>query len=457
MAKNKNRTGTAGIVVFVLLLFIGISTGCMEQKPIRASETATIGYTTLWNQPVDYNERPIIEQTANLFDRKVVKIGVVGDIMFHNTQLSKAYQKSTQSFDFSDIFVYMKPFIAPLDYSFANLETTLAGPYGNVHVDTGKNVYGYSGYPMFNTPDSVLDTLKETGFDFVSTANNHCLDRWYDGLVRTIEQLDQAGLEHTGTFKTGAARKAYELIEVEEITLAIVNYTYATNGLRIDSMDCVNTLDLYQETEIQKLLADIKAAKQQEPDFVIAMMHYGNEYQAFENKIYQRDLTQRIFEAGADIVFGGHPHVLQPIDIIWEQDGKRLERPKFVIYSLGNFISSQLKISHRGNTDLGVLLQLDIEKVGSRPAFIKAIGLVPTLTIQQAKALSTIPVVEAEDLLKYYGLDYQQLGLTAYQQQRFEFAKQYTVNHLLTYVRQKQLIRPLQTEQAVCRFEIIYP
>lgn len=257
-----------------------------------------------------------------------------GDIMGHDSQIASAYVAATQSYDYSSCFAAVRPFIDSADLAIGNLEVTLAGP-------------PYKGYPQFSSPDALAFGLKDIGFDVLVTANNHCVDRGKKGLERTIDMLDSVGIPHTGTFTDEASRlNDYPLIvEKKGFRLALLNYTYGTNGLPVYKPNIVNTLD----TAIMR--KDMIRAKELDVDAIIVVTHWGSEYQSQPSK-QQKELTEFCFKHGAKLVIGAHPHVIQPME--W-----RREQDQFVAYSLGNFVSGQRK----RYTDGGALAHIELQKV----------------------------------------------------------------------------------------------
>lgn len=257
-----------------------------------------------------------------------------GDIMGHDTQIESARLMGNGVYDYSSCFRYVAPTIGAADIAIGNLEVTLAGP-------------PYKGYPQFSSPDALADALKTAGFDILVQANNHAVDRGKAGLERTLHVLDSIGLVRSGVFRDSLERMVrYPLIvEKNGIRLALLNYSYSTNGIRVTPPNIVNMID----TAV--IRQDLQKAAKAEPDFTIALMHWGAEYQLTENSEQQR-LTRFLFQNGADAIIGSHPHVVQPIR---EMDGK------LVVYSLGNMISNQRK----RYTDGGILFQMTLEKNGS--------------------------------------------------------------------------------------------
>ena len=258
----------------------------------------------------------------------------LGDIMQHDSQIADAYNDDLGGYDYKPCFRYIKPYIEAADLAIGNLEVTLAGK-------------PYKGYPQFSAPDELLVALKDLGLDVIVTANNHSVDRGKAGVERTISMLDSFGILHTGTFKTQAERKKWHPLIVERLgfKLAILNYTYGTNGLPVTKPNLVNLLDT---ATIRK---DLQYAATLNPDAIIVFPHWGLEYQSLPSKS-QKEITDLCFRYGATLVIGSHPHVLQPME--WNKSKNRL-----VAYSLGNFVSGQRK----RYTDGGALIRIALEKV----------------------------------------------------------------------------------------------
>lgn len=254
-----------------------------------------------------------------------------GDIMGHDSQIASAREAGTADYDYTSYFRNL-PWLKTADIALANLEVTLAGP-------------PYKGYPQFSSPDELARTARDAGFDILVTANNHSLDRRKQGLERTTRVLDSLGIIHTGTFSDSLTRALHYPLVVEKkgIRIALLNYTYGTNGLRVQSPNIVNYIDTAQ------IAADLEKAGQAEPDLIIAFVHWGNEYERTENST-QRKIAAFLFSHGADAIIGSHPHVVQPISR--SDDG----RP--VVWSLGNMISNQRERYRNG----GIMVALDVEK-----------------------------------------------------------------------------------------------
>ena len=284
------------------------------------------------------------EQEVPVKEDTHIKMAVIGDIMCHNSQYKDAYNSSTGTYDFSYVFEDVKKYISSADIAIGNLETTFAG-----------KERGYSNYPRFNTPEQLAQNLKDFGIDVLSTANNHSMDTNYNGLVSTINYLDKAGISHVGTNIAEEDQNKILVKDVNGIKIAFLSFTYGTNGIPLpkDKPYCVNLID------DDFILEQIELAKKEEPDLICASMHWGLEYQTKQNSEQER-LANLLFTNGVDIIFGSHPHVLQPMEkkTVTLDDGTT--KDCFVIYSLGNFMSGQVK----ENTRNSVILNIDITKDG---------------------------------------------------------------------------------------------
>jgi poly-gamma-glutamate capsule biosynthesis protein CapA/YwtB (metallophosphatase superfamily) len=257
-----------------------------------------------------------------------------GDIMQHDSQITDAWDRAAKTYNYDPCFQFVKPYFQSADLAIGNLELTLAGP-------------PYKGYPQFSAPDQLLQTLKNIGTDVLVTANNHCVDTGKKGLERTIQMLDSLNIPHTGTFVDEVTKLNEHplLVQKNGFDLALLNYTYGTNGLPVTAPNIVNLIDT---AAIGK---DLRKAKSMKPDAIIVFLHWGAEYQSLPSK-WQKDVGEYCFKKGAQLVIGAHPHVLQPME--WRKNKNQL-----IAYSLGNFVSGQRK----RYTDGGGMIRVELEKV----------------------------------------------------------------------------------------------
>jgi len=292
-----------------------------------------------------------------------INMAVVGDIMCHTTNFYDAYDKTTDTYDFSKVFVDIKNYIQSADIAIGNLETTFAG----------KDI-GYTGYPTFNTPEQLAQNLADLGLDVVSTANNHSLDKRYSGLVSTLDELDKVGLSHTGTYRSKEEQDTILIKDINGIKFAFLSFTYGTNGIPVPSGKeyCVNLID---ETLI---LDQISKAQALNPDVICVNIHWGDEYKVKQNSS-QEKLADLLFKNGVDIILGSHPHVLEPMEkrTVTLDDGTT--KDGFVIYSLGNFMSGQVI----ENTRNSIILNLQITKHSDDKITIDSYDYIPTYMLDK--------------------------------------------------------------------------
>lgn len=284
------------------------------------------------------------------------KLAVVGDIMVHDYQYKEAYNPATGTYNFMHNFQDVKKYFDGYDLVLGNLESTFGG--------TGRS---YSSYPCFNTPDAFLNAVKDAGFDILTTANNHCMDTGKAGLIRTLDKLDEAGIAHMGTYRSAEDRDKILYQNVNGINFAFLSYTYGTNGIAVPDAYLVNLIDEDQ------MVADIKKARER-ADVVVVMPHMGNEYETYPKEVFQ-NWADLMFLAGADIILASHPHVLQRMEYrkVDHGDGPH---DGFIIYSLGNFISSQTTPPRNAS----IILHLTIEQMGDGRPNVKEVSFVPVWT-----------------------------------------------------------------------------
>jgi len=266
-------------------------------------------------------------------DTTQVTLTFIGDVMGHDSQINAAYQKQTDKYDYASYFKHLESHTSKSDFTIANLEVTLG-------------MKPYKGYPQFSSPPALASALKDAGIDALVTANNHSCDRGKEGIIKTIDILDSLEIPHTGTYKNAEnrAKNSPMILEKNSIRIALINYTYGTNGLPAPAPTIVDRIDKEQ------IAKDIRKAQKSYVDQIIVFTHWGLEYQSNPSKA-QIDLYKFCIDNGADIVIGSHPHVIQRIEK--HEDG-------FIAYSLGNFVSNQRK----AKTDGGMMVNITLTKSG---------------------------------------------------------------------------------------------
>lgn len=317
-----------------MTLFLSFSCSSHSQER-RDSFTSTSPADTL-PAPLSVSTADTLPAVSLLSD--TLRLLFVGDLMQHQGQIDAA--RTARGYDYSACFAYVKEVISQADFAVANLEVTLGGK-------------PYRGYPAFSAPDEYLTAIHDAGFNVLLTANNHCLDRGRKGLERTLRRIDSLHIPAAGTYTDIEDRRTRYplLLEKKGFRIALLNYTYGTNGIPVPSPAVVNLID----TTV--IAQDIEKARQLHPDVLLACMHWGVEYQSLPGKEQQK-LAQWLFAKGVDHIIGAHPHVVQPIEV---HTDSLTRQKRLVAYSLGNFISN---MSAR-RTDGGLMLQMEFVKNGA--------------------------------------------------------------------------------------------
>jgi len=342
-----------------------------------------------------------------------ITISFVGDILCWKEQNDLAYDPKSNNYDYFDSFKLIKKYFENSDYVVGNLETTLSGIENKYTFISETSWYTRL---MFNTPDNLAKALKSAGFNLLTTANNHCMDRGVNGVLRTLRVLDKYSLKHIGTYESQAKSDTIFIKNIGDFKVAFLCYTHGinyyahNNSIPKDKPYLVNLLArpesqayefattpcdvklnkikqlLYKLTGTnstpvderiwEKLLTDIKKAKEQTPDLIIVMPHMGVQYKSYPSR-FSRKKVDALFEAGADAIIAGHPHVLQPMEFRTVEDNNGSKRTGFVIYSMGNFITSPL-YETTDKALASIILNLHIRKDQDDVATISSASFIPT-------------------------------------------------------------------------------
>ena len=347
--KGKKTTVALAFLIVILLGVIGFKYSQMSgQSPIQALhknsqvKNASQSKSKSKEKADDNSEKP--KENKNL-EKKEITITCWGDYMNHITQIRQA--KAT-NYDFTDSFAVIKDIVGKSDLSVVNLETTIA-----------KDTSDMSGYPEFATHENVIKALKDTGFDVVSTANNHAYDRRLKGIDRTIEIIEKYGLKRTGTFKQDESTNPL-IVDVKGIKVGFFSYSEMLNGyeklmLNSGRDTAVNLIDM------DKIKKDVDYLKKNHADVIMCYMHWGEEYSDYPNS-YQKNTFKKLADMGVDLVIGSHPHTIQKSDVI-ENNGKK----SYCVYSLGNLVSDQRESYGQSyGVEIGVYSDIKIEKIGDK-------------------------------------------------------------------------------------------
>ena len=314
-------------------------------------------------------------ETTYIYPEKDITIGSTGCMLLHSPFID-SYPDAEGNYDFSSIYKYITPYYSAPDFMTCEFEGSLAGPDA-----------GYSGYPLFLSPDVIIENIRDAGVDLQFLASNHVYDGGSDGFHRTMEVYNQKSIAFSGVREKNTD-KQYTIEDINGIKVGFIDYVYETDGegtnlngipLMQEDWDLVNTFD-YNDlnsfyTEIQHNIASMKTEGAQ---FIIAQMHWGTEYQ-LEESTYQDEMAQKLCDLGVNAIIGGHPHCEQPIDVLNASNGSG---HMFCIYSEGNALSNQrtylMDEMPTGHTEDGVMVTLTLHQDSNGNVTIKDIDLLPT-------------------------------------------------------------------------------
>lgn len=349
-------------IIMMLFLFAGCRVPIIEQLQKVKPDTQST------EKPKKETEDAVPVKEEIISNKNII-ISAVGDIMVHDNEIKAAYDSKSDTYKFSSFFTDITPELKKTDLLIGNLETTLSGKEKK-----------YSGYPMFNCPESILDALKTSGFQVLTTANNHSLDRKEYGVLKTIDHLTKAGIPHTGTAASSKEGENLLMLERKGMKVAILAYTYGTNGMEqyVDQSKLTYLVNYINEEKIKK---DIENAKKSKADIIIVSLHWGIEYTRQPEK-QQREMAKRIIQYGGDVIFGSHPHMIQPMERVSVQAEDGSMREGLVVYSMGNFISDQ----RTRYKDSGMIVNVAMEKdMNTGKLSFKNITYVPTWVYRYTK------------------------------------------------------------------------
>ena len=317
-------------VLPVILIFILIVSGCG-----RNNEATPVS-----------KEKQLVNET--------ISIVAVGDNLLHMPVVNSGKQPDG-SYDYLHIFSKLQPIFKEADLAVIGEESVFGGEH-----------MGYSGYPLFNSPSDMGKTLVNEGFDIVLHASNHVADKWAEGIENTLafwETFPQVTV--LGINKSEEEKQEVDILEVKGAKLAVLNYTYGTNGISLpsDKSYLVNYID---EEKIQQ---DVAFAESNS-DFTIAFMHWGTEY-SFKPDDFQKALCTKMCDWGVDLIIGSHPHVIEPVEWYTSENGNQM----LVYYSLGNYVSRQLEAKNL----LGGLANIELKFNGER-VYIHDYSFMPIVT-----------------------------------------------------------------------------
>ena len=375
------------LVGIITLMSIGISrcaNGCSESKPaaqptsrpqIHLTVTATPEPGAQENQGANGTgsnvSQPAVNPVTPNNGLRTATIRTMGDFVIHTEVFhsAKRLAKATNyeyPYNFAPMLDPVWDVIGNADFTVTNVDGCLGGE--------SAHKYGYRGYPQFNTPQYILCALRDSSVDMLTLANNHMLDGWFDGLMKTIENVEYMGLKHVGASRTQEERNSPVIYEINGIKVGFLNYTEDLNTMdqqpKLDKRAMQFAVHAVKNSDCK---VDAKTLRDAGADVIVCFMHWGTEY-SLEPDRDQKTLAQKLVECGVDVIIGGHPHVVQRAEWLTgtNQFGERQET--LCLYSLGNFLSFQREQYKDG----GIIFDFTIQEQADGSFRIINPGYLPT-------------------------------------------------------------------------------
>ncbi len=367
-------------VILVALVIVAIGISGQEDPTLGSTPGSSGTLSTPGSASSSVSTNSTAPTEPKPFKVSTATISNTGDFLMHLGVTNSGYDAANGTYHYERMFTYLTDYVQQADYAVGNLETTLAG-----------TAYNYSGFPMFNSPDGFATSLKEAGFDLILTANNHTYDTREHGFLRTQEVLRENGLEWLGT-TLSEDQTLWQVKEINGIKVGMVCYTYAThqaggkvslNGNAamsdatsslISTFDYDHLEDFYAEME-----ANISAMEAAGAEAVMLYIHWGNEYRLVENT-YQNNIAQKMCDLGVDVIVGGHPHVVQPMELLTSQTDP--DHKTVCLYSMGNAVSNQ-RLGNMGSsittahTEDGVWFSITFAKYSDGTVILESADILP--------------------------------------------------------------------------------
>ena len=369
--RQRRRIFTVAALALVILVIVLIVRGCSRGGDAR-TPSVTSAPTVTPEPAAEPTHEPTPEPTTEPtpeptpqptpWVKRSATILSMGDIVMHNAIREAAYDKNTETYDFTPMFSLIEPIIQEADYAMINIDGVAIGPFKGE----------WYSFPRFNTPAELLTNLKDVGVDMITTANNHTLDFYWDGLKKYLNLIERAGLDQVGCARTQQERNTPFVKEIGGIKVGFLSYTTMTNAME-KYCDAAATQYGVAYTTGANYARDVQRLKDAGAEFVVVYMHWGNEYERSANK-YQIAIAKDVAAAGANIIIGGHPHVIQEIKTVTADMANGKRNTCLVAFSMGNILSNQPE-QYR---DTGYMFRFTIDEVEEGVFRIASPEYIPT-------------------------------------------------------------------------------
>ncbi len=308
---------------------------------------------------------------------RTATIRTVGDFVIDVGLIDAAKSYATLSgskypYDFHNMLSMISETMQNADFTVANVDGSMGGK--------SHYKYGYSGYPQFNTPEYLLDSLVDAGVDLLTLANNHMLDGWFDGLMDEIENVEKAGIKHVGANRSLAEKNTPVICEINGIRVGFMNYTVSLNDMENRGVDKKALEFGVNAVRNSDAAADAKLLREAGADVIVCYMHWGTEYYSTPDND-QKNLANKLVKAGVDVIMGGHPHVVQHAEWMSNTNQFGEMQRTLCVYSVGNFLSNHKVVKNKAgqsvNCDGGVIFDFTIQEKGDGSFEITAPAYLP--------------------------------------------------------------------------------
>ncbi len=383
--RRNNLVPLIGALAAILVVLLGVAVWISGLEPPTPSTQPS--NPQLSSQPSSSSTQPTVTtQTTVSTAPPIVKVtsatlSNTGDVLMHMPVVRSGYNSATGAYDFSNSFTYLRDYLSRADLAVANLETTLAG------LDNG---YKYSGYPTFNCPDEIVSSLKNVGFDMLLTANNHSYDTRNAGFYRTQEIIARNGMWNLGTVSSDED-SFWQVRDINGINIGMLCYTYQTddgttdrkalNGITMTA-EASKHISSFSYSQLERFYNEVDSyidtMESAGAEAIVLYIHWGNEYQTTENATQNR-IAQKLCDLGVDVIVGGHPHVVQPMELLTSTQDPN--HKTVCLYSMGNALSNQ-RVENMGtggtmHTEDGVLFSFTFAKYSDGTVILEAVELLP--------------------------------------------------------------------------------
>ena len=284
---------------------------------------------------------------------RTARLRFAGDVVVDKEMLTTSYNSKTQKYSFKNFFGLARDLLSNADLTAINVDGSMGGEK--------YYKYGYSGYPQFNTPPTLMYALQDAGVDMLTLANNHCLDGWWEGFKQQINNADYVGLLHIGGFRTKEEHDTPEIFEINGIKVGFLNYTQSFNSMDSRGVDKAALQYGVRSTKGADYAGDIKKVRAAGAEVVVVVMHWGKEYLLSPDD-NQKAMAKEIVAAGADVIVGGHPHTAQVGGWMSATTSTGETHNCLIIYSLGNFLTEHRNVAGALRTDWGVVFEFTLQE-----------------------------------------------------------------------------------------------